>query len=323
MIIKPTRLVVPLLSFVLVCVACSSPDPCASDPAQCRDAGGGGPDGQGSCTGVCLPHAPPGWYALSLLWVGAPNATPPKCPDVLPAANPGFADTPPTVSCSPCKCAPSSGECLLPDQLFANPSACPGEPGSQQFSSPLAWDGTCDAMGAISSASSLTVMPPSIPSGGCRQVNAGAISIQGPTAAQSCNATVSVAPGTCGDQRMICGFPKTDGLLTCIAQLGDEECPDGWPTRHLMFLNSQACGCQCQNPVGESCSATVTVHADDACTQPLGSVTVSSDQPKACVDVAAGSTFKSKSSTPPVYKAGTCAPSAIDFGAHQTYCCLP
>ena len=90
-----------------------------------------------------------------------------------------------------------------------------------------------------------------------------------------------------------------------------------------MFLNSQACGCQCQKPVGESCSATVTVHADDACTQPLGSVTVSSDQPKACVDVAVGSTFKSKSSTPPVYKAGTCEPSASDFGVHQTYWCLP
>jgi hypothetical protein len=321
-IVKPMRLLSPLLVLVLAC-ACSSPDPCAKDPVQCQDAGSDGPGGPGSCTGVCLPHAPPGWYAISLLWVGAPNATPPPCPDVLPAAHPGFADTPPTVSCPSCSCSPSHGFCDLPDQLFANSSACPGGSGSQQFNAPPAWDGTCDAMGAISSASSLTVMPPPIPGGQCVPVTAGTISIQGATAAQTCDGLVHVAPGTCGDQSMVCAFPKTAGFLTCIAQLGDQQCPDGWPTRHLVFQNDQACGCQCQSPVGGSCSATVTVYADGACSQPLGSVMVSSDQPKACVDVAAGSAFKSKSSTPPVYKAGTCAPSAINEGAHLTYCCVP
>jgi hypothetical protein len=169
----------------------------------------------------------------------------------------------------------------------------------------------------------LAVMPPSIPGGDCTPVKAGPVSIQGATAAQTCDGQVHVAPGTCGDQSMVCGFPKTDGLLTCIAQLGDQECPDGWPTRHLLFQNDQTCGCQCQSPVGESCSATVTVYADGACSQSLGSVTVSSDQPEACVDVAAGSPFKSKSSMPPVYKSGTCTPSTIDIGAHETYCCVP
>jgi hypothetical protein len=178
-------------------------------------------------------------------------------------------------------------------------------------------------MGAISSADSLTVAPPTIPGGHCQPVTTGSISIQGMKAAQVCNGLVSVAPGTCGDQSMVCAFPKSDGFLTCVARLYDQECPDGWPTRHLVFPNDQACGCQCQNPVGDSCSATVTVYADGACSQPLGSAMVSSDQAQACVDVTAGSPFKSKSSTPPVYKAGTCAPSAIDLGAHFTYCCVP
>jgi len=313
----------PLLSFVIVCVACSSPDPCANDPSQCRDAGSDGPDGPGSCTGVCLPHAPSEWYAISLLWIGAPNATPPPCPSMLPGALPGFADTPPTVSCPSCACSPSIAGCDLPDQLTANASACPGGSGGQQFNAPPVWDGTCDAMGAISSASSLTVEPPTIPGGHCVPVTAGTISIQGATAAQVCNGTVHVAPGTCGDQSMVCAFPKADGFLTCITRLGDQQCPDGWPTRHLVFLNEQACGCQCQSPIGDSCSATVTVYVDSACSQSLGSVMVSSDQPKACVDVTPGSAFESKSSTPPVYHAGTCAPSAFNEGAHFTYCCMP
>ena len=306
------RLLLPLFALLVAFSACGT-----STPTTTPDAG------QGSCTGVCLPPAPPGWYAISLLWIGAPNATPAACPGVLPAAHPGFADAPPTVSCPPCSCSPSQGGCDLPDQLFANASACPGGAGSQSFNAPLGWDGTCDAMGAISSAASLTVMPASRPDSACSPVTTGPVSIHGTTAAQTCDGTVHVAPGTCGDQSMVCGFPKTDGLLTCIAQLGDQQCPDGWPIRHLVFLNDQACGCRCQNPVGDSCSATVTVYADGACSQPLGSVMVSSNQMNACVDVAAGSPFKSKSSTPPVYMAGTCASSAVDFGAHQTYCCAP
>ena len=122
---------------------------------------------------------------------------------------------------------------------------------------------------------------------------------------------------------MVCAFPKADGFLTCITNIGDQICPVGWPTRRLVYLNSQACGCQCESPVGDSCSATVTVYADGACSNALGSVMVSSDQPKACLDVIPGAAFGSKSSTPPDYKAGTCVPSKIDEGAPFTICCAP
>lgn len=123
---------------------------------------------------------------------------------------------------------------------------------------------------------------------------------------------------------MVCAYPKADGFLTCIVKLapGDIECPAGWTDKHLVFENVDACGCTCGAPGGDSCSATVTVYADTACSQPLGSLKVSSDQATGCVDVPAGSTFGSKSSTPPVYMAGTCTPATTE--SHPvTFCCLP
>src|ERR1700722_4217330 len=130
------RLFPSLLALLLACAACSSSDPCSKDPAACADAG------PGSCMGVCLPQAPAAWYAVSLLWIGASNATPPACPSELSLAGPGFAETPPTVSCPSCMCSPSIAACNLPDQLAANASTCLGGSGSQQFNAPPAWDGT-------------------------------------------------------------------------------------------------------------------------------------------------------------------------------------
>src|SRR5262249_29884102 len=148
--------------------------------------------------------------------------------------------------------------------------------------------------------------------------------IQGPTAALGCTGMPRVAAGTCGDQSKVCAFPMSPGFMTCITKLdGTAACPDGWTVRRVEHMNSQACGCPCGGPAGDSCSTTVTVYEDGACSQPLGSVMVSSDMPQACVNVAAGSAFGSKSATPPVYKAGTCAPMAATEGTPFTFCCLP
>jgi hypothetical protein len=316
------------LLFVFACASCGNPDPCGKDPASCQDAGNdsGGPGGggPGSCVGVCAPPAPAEWFATSLLWVGATStATPPTCPAVMPAPFPGFADTAPTVQCPSCACAPSTAQCLLPAQMSANPSVCPGGSGAKQFNPPAGWDGQCNATNPVSSADSLTVAPPASPFGRCDTVLTGPMNIQGSTPALECDGMPHVAAGTCGDQSMVCAFPNSDGFLTCIIKSGDNACPAGWPRRHLVYPNSQACGCVCGSPVGDSCSATVTVYSDGACFNPLGSAMVSSDQPQGCTDVAPGSALGSKSSTPPVYKAGTCAPSAIAEGTPVTFCCLP
>lgn len=314
------------LLLVLAVAGCGTSDPCEKDPASCPDAGqdSGGPDGPGSCVGVCAPPAPSGWVATVLLWVGPANATPPTCPAVMPAPFPGFADTAPTVECPECSCLPSGGaQCSLPDQLSANPGVCPGGPGAQEFSAPPTWDGTCSTTNTVSAAGSLTVAPPTSPYSSCAVKQTGPLISHGPTASLQCGGLHPLAAGTCGDQNKVCAFLKTDGFLTCIVKYDDNECPDGWPTKHVVWPNDGACGCQCTSPVGDSCSATVTVYEDGACSKPLGSVTVSSNQPQGCVDVMPGSVFGSKSATPPVYTAAICTPKTLTDGKPLTFCCLP
>lgn len=310
------------LLLVLALSGCGASDPCSKDAASCQDSGGAG-----SCTGVCVAPVPSGWNPdnTDLLWIGTPGATAPSCPSVYFAgADPGFADTAPTVVCAGCSCSPSAAACSLPSQLSASPGACPGGSGAQ-FDPPHAWDGTCDATRIVPAADSLTVAPPPDPAGYCNPESAGPADIQGPVPALVCAGVPGTFLGTCANPSQFCAFPKFDGFLTCIASTDDDAgpCPDGWPTRHVVYLSSGACGCQCGDPVGESCSTTVTVYGDGACSAPLGSVMVSSDQPQACVNVASGSTFRSKSATPPTYKAGTCAPSAAPAAAPVTFCCLP
>lgn len=322
MISKPMR---PLsLLLVLASAGCGTPDPCAKDPTLCRDAGQDSGSGPGTCTGVCAPPVPTGWFATSLLWVGAKGDMAPACPAVMPVPYPGFADTPPTADCPACLCTPSSASCLLPSQLLANGGACPGGSSAQQFNVPVGWDGTCNSMSPVSSASSLTVTPLPPPVSACTPSVAGPISLDGAAPSLSCESPNHVAPGSCGDQNMVCVWPNSPSFLTCIVMVSQDssECPAGWPTKHLVWENDYACGCACSQPSGDSCSATVTVYEDGACSQSLGSVMVSSDKPKGCVDVTPGSAFGSKSSTPPVYTAGTCAPSSTPTYP-QTFCCLP
>jgi hypothetical protein len=279
----------PALALVLVCACSSNGDPCASNPSSCRDAGsGGGPSGPGSCTGFCAPHAPIDWFTTILLWIGPESATPPSCPSALAGRNPGFADTKPTVSCPQCSCSPSQGGfCFEPDNITANPGACPGA-GGKVFNLPQGWGGTCEATNLTSTADSFAVAPPGVPCGACDPVQTGPMTVHGPTQALACSGEPTVAPGTCGDQSMVCAYPKTPEFMTCISKVGQFECPNGWPTRHIVFYNELECGCDCGPPVGDSCSATVTAYADSACSQPLGSVMVSSDKPQGCAAVANG-----------------------------------
>jgi hypothetical protein len=316
------------LVLVLVCAACSStPDTCATNPALCQDAGTGGGEGAGpgSCTGVCLPSAPKSdWLATILLWVGPESATPPTCPSVMAGPSPGFADTPPTVSCPQCQCSPSvGGTCFEPDQLTANSGVCPEGTGGAAFGLPQGWDGKCEATNLAAAFDSVTVAMPSPPGASCAPEQVGSMSVHGPTQALACSGEPTVAPGTCGDQSMVCAFPASTGFMTCIQTIGKATCPAGWPTRHVVYYNELQCGCTCGAPVGDSCSATVSVYKDGACSQSLGSVVVSTDKPQTCLNVPAGSGIKGVSAGPPTYTAGTCTASPGGPAEALTFCCLP
>jgi hypothetical protein len=146
----------------------------------------------------------------------------------------------------------------------------------------------------------------------------------GKTSALTCNGLgtdLNDVPGTCPSTNEVCAYPNFPGFTVCTENVGDVACPDGWPTKHLFFASDRACYCSCGAAVGESCSATVTVYTDGACSNPLGSVMATSDQPAACLDVAPGSGLGSKSAMVS-YQPGTCAP-VLAAPAPLTVCCLP
>lgn len=297
----------------------TSTDPCIVDPASCM----------GTCAGQCEPE-PLGFAALFMyLWSGPVGSTPPECPAETPRPSLGYLDTPPdSVSCSPCSCGPSQGSCFLPSSMTANSAACPASgPGVQHtpFDAPTVWDGTCTAQDAVPSADSLTVSPTEFGGGAseCGTSGGESMDVQGGKLRSLTCTSLSLKPdGKCPSGET-CTFPSVEGFSVCIANfIADVPCPPGWPVKHLNYDESELCNCSCGDPVGESCSTTVTVYQDSACTKPLGSASVSASKPAACLDVAAGSALGSKSATPPSYTAGTCAPT-LTKNHPWTLCCLP
>lgn len=300
----------------LALAGCSSADPCATDPTRCLDAAVDG----GTCAGTCVPKLPMVPLQV-LLWTGSSGATPPTCPDAVPTPNPGFADVAPAVDCAPCLCLPSGGQCYLPQQVTAGAEACPG--GQQlPFDPPAPWDGTCSAMGSVSSATSVTVSPPALASGCTPTPSAPPVSVAGGTPAQTCGGLNIEETGTCSDPDQMCAFANGGGFSSCVLRGVDGTCPEGWPIKHLFYTLANVCTCLCGSAVGDSCSTTVTVYADGACSTPLASVLTSSDKPAQCGDVTPASMLGGISATLPTYTSGTCSPMSAAL-EYDTLCCLP
>jgi hypothetical protein len=211
--------------------------------------------------------------------------------------------------------------------MKANNAACPGTPaGVVAFDAPTPWDGSCTAMDAIPSAASFEAPPPALVfslSEGCNPSVEPPIKLAGGTTrALICGAQVGVPSGTCQNPADTCTLSKAAGFLSCIYGNDGEACPEGWPNTHVIFEDGDECICGCGSPQGEQCTSTLSVYADDVCSQLLGSAMVSSALPDACIDTAPGSPFGSKSATPPVYQSGTCTPS-LTKSRPQTICCEP
>lgn len=325
---KPMRSTA-VLSLILASVGCGTggtgsagstggTNPCIEHPESCM----------GTCVGQCAPDAP-GWPAVFFqVWSGPAGSTPPACPAETPYPAHGYLDTPPeSVSCSECKCGSSQGACFLPITMTANDAACPASGSGAQhtaYDAPFAWDGTCAAENPVSSAASLTVSPSELGDRSeCPVSGVAVIDVQGgKTIALACKSPWNVPDGKCPDGR-VCAFPSVDGFRQCIVEFsGDVACPADWPDKHLYYDEDALCHCSCGDPVGESCSTTVTVYADGACKTPLGSTEVSASKPAACIDVPPGSVFGSKSAKPPTYIAGTCAPK-LEKSHPWTLCCIP
>lgn len=296
----------------------TSSNPCIVNPESCM----------GTCLGQCA--AEPFGFAdyMLMLWSGPQGVTPPSCPAEAPVPSLGYLDTPPDfVECSPCTCGPSEGACFPPTKMKANSAACPANGAGVMHTpldTPTVWDGTCISQSPAPSADSLTVSPASLSTNAtCSRWGGELTGVQGgKTRSLTCTTFSHTLPdGKCPEGQS-CAFGNVEGFSVCIVDFfADVACPPGWPVKHLNYDETELCHCSCSDPVGESCTSTVTVYEDDDCTQPLGSTPVSAGKPAACINLGSGSALRSASATPPIYTAGTCTPT-LKKSHPWTLCCL-
>jgi len=254
-----------------------------------------------------------------------------------------FADLYAPTLCDACKCDAPSGACALPITLTAASAQCSGTaPGVAQtsFDAPVGWDGSCTAASPIPAnqkcngvncVQSLTIAPLTLTEEPCA-VSADPVAAKLPSTwgmvARSCR---GVAYGSCAAPSEVCTPAVEPGFAQCLVQKGDNECPDTYPDKHLLyksFADTRFCTpCACSAPTGSTCKAFVSVWEDGACSSPGGSYAVDAAGSK-CIDIPSGQALGSKLATAPVYAPGVCQVSGGEPMGEaapeepSTFCCL-
>jgi hypothetical protein len=337
--------------------ACCHVDPCPghclNEPCPDGGADDAGTDatitdgGTNSCSGSCVPLPPAGaWegpFLLSLSSEGTAPACPAEAPVVAYQGHDGL-NVPPA-ACGTCSCSSPSGSCAPPLSLFASSKPCSDSSGmTTLFDGPPAWDGSCTANDCITpaltcahpmSTQSLTAEPLVMTEQGCTPSIAVAQDASPPTwttEVLACRGMPTLGL-LCSDPGQTC-VPSAapPDFAMCLYHEADVSCPDSYPVKHLVFADfsdQRACSdCACNAPTGSTCTATLNVFKDDACSVPLLSDPVSSSA-SSCFDVApAGLPLGSKTLTALAYQAGTCTPSGgeasgtVEATGPSTFCCL-
>lgn len=322
--------------------AFGDPDPCHE-----RD-----PDAGAGCNGTCVPVSPPGWSETVLLWHGPP-ADLPECPSWAPAhSEQGHADlTSPPATCPACECKPPTGACALPATITASNAPICTMPGNTwtSFDPPAGWAGECTQANAIPAGQvcggapcvqSVSIGPLILTETGCTPTIP---SPPGPppgpadspawgTAAIACSSNHG---GQCSDPGETCAPnlpPPPPGFQVCIVAFEDRECFEPFSTKYLTYFShhdGRACmPCACDAPSASTCTGTISIFEDSACSALLLALKVGNDGPK-CDEVLPGSGLASKSAGPLTYTAGVCQPSGgepagVDEPTQpKTFCCRP
>ena len=312
-------------------------------------AGDAGVDAPDFC-GRCAPGSASGWDDATIVWIGAEKDAP-KCPADAPAlvfeGNAGL-DAP--LDCGTCTCATPSGTCGLPATLTANAATCALNLASTPhtpFNPASGWNGSCDTNASIPSGKlcsgakcvqSLTLGPLLESESGCAPSPAPTQAKPSwKTYARACEAVplMTCDPGTGIGSGVCLAFPPPSaGFRVCMYHGGDNDCPSFSPysEKHLFYdayQDTRACGaCTCGTAGGSTCSATVSIYTDGACSTLAYSAGVDAAGPS-CHDLPPGSPLGSKAAGVATYAPGACPPGggmpmggAIPIMA-STMCCLP
>jgi hypothetical protein len=347
---------VPLVTWMIP-VALIAPLGCSTAPMTTGTGAGGtatgGSSGSGAggtttvdTCGECAPGSPADWSNPFLVWIGAEKDAP-ECPTGAPAlAYEGHADPNAPLDCGTCSCTSPTGTCSLPVMMTANAATCALNSGSMPktpFDPSSAWTGACNTNDSIPSGAlcsgvdcvqSLTIAPLTVKdTGGCSPSQP---PMQSPpvwqTFARACQAVPRFG---CEGGAGICLALPPRGFRVCIYQKGDNDCPvpvDAYTDKHVFYdslQDTRACSrCTCGVASGSTCSSTVSIYTDGACSTPAYSATVDAMGP-VCHDLPPGTPLGSKSATTPTYTPGSCQPdggqpmgAATPTGA-ATLCCIP
>lgn len=339
---------VHLATFTIVAVLISAVG-CGTSTGIGHDAGpdaggrgtGGAPDPCAQC--ASLPASGWGNYPV-LAWIGAEKDAP-QCPADVPAfAYEGHADLSAPLNCGSCTCTPPMGTCLLSTTMTANATTCGLGGTTTQFDPSAGWTGACDAndsipagklCGGVDCVQSLTIGPLTVnDTVACTASQPPAQSA--PTWQTFVRACQGVPQTACEGGAGFCFPASPPGFRVCILRQGDNDCslPQIAPytEKHVFydtFEDTRACSaCTCGAPTGSTCSSTVSIYTDGACSTLAYSATVDAAGP-ACQNVTAGTPLGSKSASLPKYTAGACTPSGgMAAGAATplmptTLCCIP
>jgi hypothetical protein len=335
--------------------ACCHVDPCPghclNDPCPAHDSDAGtdaatSDGGPSACSGACVPLPTIDWqgpFLLSLSSEGSEKGCPPQAPVIVYQGHEGL--NVPSASCGTCSCSASSGTCAPPLTLTASSKPCNiAGAVTGAFDGPAAWDGSCTAQDCISqdpacsqglSVQSLTAAPLVMTEQGCTPSLVVPHNLSTPswtTAALACRGSATLGL-LCSDPGQTCvpAAAKPDFSI-CIYHHEDVSCPDAYPDKHLVYAgfdDQRTCSpCACSAPLGSSCTASLSVFKDDACSSPLlGSAPLSSSV-SSCFDLApAGLPLGSKTVTAFAYTSGTCLPSGgetagtVVASGPSTFCC--
>ncbi len=275
------------------CCPCPIPEACPDGsppiPSHCPDAGtDGGADGAQSAlcpsgTGTCVPSSPEGWEGPVDLWLGAALDAPP-CPEGASTIVFEGQPEPEPPPCATCSCDSPIGSCKLPETWTVSAAACSGVGVKTNFDPLPGWDGTCTAntsiqagklCGGVPCVQSISVSPPILEEQPCQPHGvepppepANLVASGGPFAASALACSSAEPLAACAEQGEVC-LASAPGFAACVHRAGDEQCPEGWPDKHLLYGHvddQRSCSeCACDAPAGGKCTAKVHVYADAAC----------------------------------------------------------
>jgi hypothetical protein len=337
------------------CCPCPLPDFCPDGspplPAHCIDGGtDGGEDGAQSAlcptgTGTCVPSSPEGWEGPVDLWFG-PAFDAPPCPDGASTIVFEGQPEPEPPACAACSCDPPVSSCKLPETWTVSAAACNGVGVKTNFDPPLGWDGSCTAnmsiqsgklCGGVPCVQSISVSPPILQEQPCQPhgleppPEPAKLVAGGPFAPFALACSSAEPLPACTEEGEVC-LASSPGFAACVYHAGDEQCPDGWPIKHLLYGHVEelrTCSdCACDAPTGGKCTAKVHVYGDAMCVTEWASFTISSTDLSSCHDLSNGIALAGKAAELLAHEPGICAPSGgelvgdLVLADAKTFCCV-